>query len=507
MTRVIALSAALVLAPACADPESAPEPGPDPCATFEQGVVELPSGSLRGHRAGDSCAFLGIAYADSTSGERRFRAPAEKALRSAVTDARDFGSPCVQFAEDDRIIGSETCLTLNVWTPGITAELRPVLVFLHGGGNVSGSSADPDHDGRDLASRGGLVVVTPNFRLGALGYLAHPALGLESSTLSSGNYGLLDQIAALTWVRENVGAFGGDPARVLLIGQSAGSRNACALLASPLARGLFSRAALHSGACNLRSLADQERIGAEISRLSGCANAPSVPACLRGQKLETLLRALPGIPGPMVSSEHNPNVDGWLLDRPPLEIIAAGEHAAVPLIVSTNQDEVGSVISPELTAEQYPVLTEALFGADFRAEMLERYPVESFDSPREALVRMITDARYACPARRTSQAALAGGGPVFRSVWARGLDHGPESGFGAHHGVELLFLFRGFERHGQEPTASELALSDRMIRDYARFAATGDPSGVSEPWPAYEPADVSADGISAHCDFWDTFDD
>jgi len=515
--RLFLPGAALVLATACTDSESAApdQSRQDPCAAFEPGGLDLPGGRLRGHRAGDSCAFHGIAYAGPAGGEQRFRAPARPVPRIAPADASEFGPPCPQFAVDGHVTGSESCLTLNLWTAGASAEPRPVLVFFHGGGNVSGSSADPDYDGRDLAARGGLVVITANFRLGALGYLAHPALGREHPAASSGNYGLLDQIAALEWVREHAGAFGGDSERVLVVGQSAGARNACALLASPLARGLFSRVAVHSGACNLRSLVEQERIGEELVRLSGCATAPNVTACLRGLDLETLLGALPGIPGPMVASEHNPNVDGWLLDRPPLEIIAAGEHSAVPMIVSTNQEEVGSVIAPDLTVEQYPVLVRALFGNDFSTEMLERYPAASFESPRDALVRMITDARYACPARRTAQAALAGGNPVFRSVWARALAHGPESGFGAHHGLELLFLFRAFERHGYEPTASELELSDRMIHGYARFAATGDPSGEGEPWPAYEPESdrhlywnegaVPADGISGHCDFWDRF--
>jgi para-nitrobenzyl esterase len=422
-----------------------------------------------------------------------------------VTDARKFGPPCPQFDAEERLVGSETCLSLNVWTPGRAPEPRPVLVFLHGGGNVAGSSADPDHDGRELAVRGGLIVVTLNFRLAALGYLAHDALSREHMPESSGNYGLLDQLAGLEWIRRNIGAFGGDPGRVLLIGQSAGARNACALVASPLARGLFSSVALHSGACNLRPLAEQQRIGAEIARLTGCANAPDIASCLRGLDPESLMRALPGTPGPMVASEHNPNVDGWLLDRAPLEVFAAGEHSRVPLIVSTNQDEVGGVIAPQLTAQEYPVLVRALFGADFTPEMLERYPLEDFTSPRDALVRMISDARYACPARRTARSALAGGGPVFRSVWGRGLDHG----------LELLFLFRSFERHGRVPTPSELELSDRMIRHYARFAATGDPSSEDDRWPAYDPASDrhlywsesagDREGISPHCDFWDGF--
>ncbi len=500
------LGAALVLTVGCAD-RSNEQAGStaDPCTSFDGRVVELSSGPWRGHRSGDSCAFLGIPYAGTISGEQRFRAPVPPSTRSAVTDADQFGPSCPQFDADERLVGTETCLTVNVWTPELAAEPRPVLVFLHGGGNVAGSSADPDHDGRDLAPRGGVIVVSLNFRLGALGYLAHAALSQEHVAKSSGNYGLLDQLAGLEWVQRNIGAFGGDPDHVLLVGQSAGARNACALVASPLARGLFSSAALHSGACNLRSLADQQRVGEEIARLTGCANAPDIASCLRRLDPESVMRALPGIPGPMVASEHNPNVDGWLLDRAPLEVFAAGEHSRVPLIVSTNQDEVGGVIAPELTEQQYPVLARALFGSDFTPEMLERYPLEDFVSPSGALVRMISDARYACPARKTARAALAGGSPVFRSVWARGLDHG----------LELLFLFRSFERHGRTPTPSELELSDRMIRHYARFAATGDPSSEDESWPLYDPSSdrhlywsegaLERDGISPHCDFWDAF--
>jgi para-nitrobenzyl esterase len=506
MNRAWGLGAALALSLGCAD-RSSEHAGPtaDPCAAFDGRVVEASSGPVRGHRSGDSCAFLGIPYAGTTSGEQRFRAPVPPSTRSAVTDADRFGPPCPQFGADEELVGTETCLTLNVWTPGGAPELQPVLVFLHGGGNVAGSSADQDHDGRDLAVRGGLIVVSLNFRLGALGYLAHGALSREHFAESSGNYGLLDQLAGLEWVHRNVGAFGGDPSRVLLVGQSAGARNACALVASPLARGLFSRVALHSGACNLRSLAEQQRIGEEIARLTGCANAPDIASCLRRLEPESVMHALPGIPGPMVASEHNPNVDGWLLDRAPLEIIAAGEHSRVPLIVSTNQDEVGGVIAPELTDQQYPVLARALFGADFIPEMLERYPLEDFATPRDALVRMISDARYACPARKTARAALAGGSPVFRSVWGRELDHG----------LELLFLFKSFERHGRAPTPSQLELSDRMIRHYARFAATGDPGAEEESWPLYDPESdrhlywsdgaSERDGISPHCDFWDAF--
>ena len=506
MTRAWGPRAALILTIGCADPPNQHvAPSADPCIAFDGRVVELSSGPLRGHRSGDSCAFLGIPYAGTTSGEQRFKAPVPPSSRSAVTEASQFGPPCPQFDADDRLLGTETCLTLNVWTPELAAEPRPVLVFLHGGGNVAGSGADPEHDGRDLAARGGLVVVTLNFRLGALGYLAHGALSQEHPAASSGNYGLLDQLAGLEWIQRNIGAFGGDPGRVLLVGQSAGARNACALVASPLARGLFSSAALHSGACNLRPLAEQQRIGEEIARLAGCANESSVGSCLRGLDLENLMRALPGIPGPMVASEHNPNVDGWFLGRAPLEVFAAGEHSRVPLIVSTNQDEVGGVIAPELTEQQYPVLVQALFGSDFTPEMLERYPLTDFASPRDALVRMISDARYACPARRTARAALSGGSPVFRSVWGRGLDHA----------LELLFLFKSFERHGRAATPQEIELSDRMIRHYARFAATGDPSSEGESWPLFDPASDrhlfwsngvgDKGGISSHCDFWDAF--
>jgi para-nitrobenzyl esterase len=470
--------------------------------------------------AGRSCAFLGIPYASAPLGALRFRAPRAPAP-SIQSYGSSFGAPCPQISGDGTIVGSEDCLWLNVWTPGPPSKFasgRPVFVFLHGGGNVGGSSAAPEHDGRDLAALGDLVVVSVEFRLGALGYLAHPSLSSEADPEggqpNSGNYGLLDQIAALEWVRDNIAHLGGDPARVLVLGQSAGARNLCALLAAPRADGLLSAAALHSGACNLRTLAEQEALGESVARVAGCENLTDVAGCLRGLDFERLIRALPGTPGPLAASEHNPNIDGRLVQASPVEAMSDGRHARVPLIVSTTQDEVGSVMPRVLTPEQYPVILEALFGSERAGLILARYPASEYDSPYHALVRLVTDARYACPARQTARAATSGGSTVYRAVFAKALERAPQSAQGAYHALDLLFLFRGFKRSGYAPSARELELANSMISYYARLAATGDPNRAGdEPWPIYDAltdahfrfddAPHAASGVSPHCDFWD----
>jgi para-nitrobenzyl esterase len=261
----------------------------------------------------------------------------------------------------------------------------------------------------------------------------------------------------------------------------------------------------------VRPLAEQELIGEELARAAGCAG-PNAPACLRALGVNRIISALPGIPGPLVASEHNPNIDGWLLEEAPLLTMARGAHNPVPIIVSTNEDEVGGAIAPAVSAAQYPVLVRTLFGAELVPELLARYPPGA--NPRDDLVRMITDARYVCPARRTARAAAAGGSRVFRAVFAHALSRGAEAELGAYHGLELQFLFRTFERVGYRPTERELKLSDRMISRYAAFAAGGDPNdGETPPWPLDAPDAERhlrfddplsiGDEASRDCDFWD----
>jgi para-nitrobenzyl esterase len=476
------------------------------------GLVQTERLPVRGRRSGETCAFKGIPYAASPIDALRFRAPEPASIGSSVYDAAQFGPACLQVDAAGVVSGSQDCLSLNVWVPEHAAsESLPVALFLHGGGNVSGSSAMPAYDGRELAARGRLVVVSANYRLGALGYLAHPELSAESDPPSSGNYGLLDQIAVLEWIRKNIGVFGGDRQRVLVFGQSAGARNLCALLVSPRAEGLFQRAVMQSGACELETLAASETFGADVARRAGCADGELAASCLRTRYAVELIKALPSLPGPLESSGYNPNIDGSLVEAPPLELLPT-RPGQTPLLVMTNSEEVGHVVGEIADEAAYERWITAVYG-DLAPQILAVYPASAYASPKAALVAAITDGRYTCPARRTARQASPGG-PTYRLQFAQGLDHGEQAAFGAYHGLELSFVFRSFEADGHIPSPLELGVSDAMIDAYSRFAYTGSPDEGILPFAPFQGGDqaytrvdatpnVERDLSSRECDFWD----
>lgn len=317
------------------------------------GLVVTERGPVRGVDEGDTWSWKGIPYAAPPVGQLRWRPPEPPACWSGVLDADAFGPKCLQRGENGEVVGAEDCLTLNVWAPKGDAPEGgwPVMVFVHGGGNVQGSSSEtvpggaPLYDGRFLAQREGVVVVTLNYRLGALGFLAHEALSAESSDGGSGNYGLMDQIAALEWVRDNVAGFGGDPTRVMLFGESASGVDALALLASPLAEGLFRAVLVQSGGARGLPLDEAEAEGAERVAETSCGDAEDVLACLRDLDGSTIVETMPGVVGigelelGAGSRVFGPVVDGRVLEQPPLQAVEAGAHHAVPFVVGTNLDE------------------------------------------------------------------------------------------------------------------------------------------------------------------------
>jgi para-nitrobenzyl esterase len=245
------------------------------------GLVPTEQGPVQGASTDGVWSWKGIPFATPPVGDLRFRPPQPPACRDATLPATSFGPRCPQVDLTNPFVlgtqGEEDCLTLNVWspTPGASDDPKPVMVFIHGGGGVVGSASDelapgvPFYSGRHLAARGA-VVVTLQYRLGAFGFLSLPELDAEAGAVGSGNNGHLDQIAALRWVRRNIGAFGGDPARVLLVGQSAGGVSACVLVASPVAADLFQRAAVHSGPCLARPLEDSRRASRSLAEMLGC---------------------------------------------------------------------------------------------------------------------------------------------------------------------------------------------------------------------------------------------
>lgn len=486
------------------------------------------SGLVRGVRSGDTFAFKGIPFAAPPVGELRWRPPAPPLPWAGVRAAEAFGPKCPQLDAADAVVGDEDCLTLNVWTPSEStpSSRLPVLFFIHGGGHVQGSASEQAgggeyfYDGANLARRAQAVVVTVQYRLGALGFVAIPALGPESPSGVAANFGLFDLVAALEWVTRNITSFGGDPARVLAFGESAGAVETCMLVASPLGAGLFSAALMESGACVASPRAEAEVVGSELVTAAGCASAADVPACLRGLAAAEVVLAIPAhasVGGR--GSGFQPAVDGLVLSDLPESLLAAGRHNRVPLVVGANADETGRD-APLLADEAaYRAAVLALVGGSqvVADAILQRYPVGEYGTPRKAYVALTSDAKFICTARRAARAAAAGGSPVWRYFFTHALDNGGavQHALGAFHGLELAFVFDHLEVAGYVPTAGERELAAVIVASWAGLAATGDPAVPGAPWPPYDPVrdtfqqledpPSTGEGIrTAQCDFWDS---
>ncbi len=487
--------------------------------TARAGATVTDRGAVAGVREGESWAYKGIPYAAPPVGALRWQPPQEPDCWPGERPATEFGASCPQMTANG-VGGQEDCLTLNVWTPAAAADSpRPVLVFIHGGGNVQGTSSQRTYDGRELAARGGGVVVTLNYRLGIFGYLAHPALSAESARGISGNYGIMDQLAALRWVQRNIAAFGGDPARVLVFGESAGAVNVCVLVASPQAAGLFSSALMQSGGCNQPLLGTAERSGQEVAEGAGCADAATAAACLRALSVEAAVRArvVPIAAGSLGRQPYGPVVDGFILEGSPLAIIAAGRHNRVPFAVGANADETAGLNPPRITDEDdYRAALTRQFGAQAAAALMAQYPVSEHESAFQAYVRLSSDAAFVCPSRTIARAAVRGGSPAYRYFFTQELSNRAAGALGAFHGLELAYLFRTLgAASAYRATADDLAVSDAMIAAWTSLAATGNPNAPGAPaWPAYDIATdahlvlgtpvTAAEGVrTAKCDFWD----
>lgn len=514
-----------------APPDTETSVGPSQCGgdvAPGPGIVLTNGGALEGEVLPDHVAFRGIRYAEPPIGDLRLRPTVPRTCADGLTPAKTFGAICPQVEKDAQgtVIATHTeedCLFLNVWTPATDVGARPVLVFIHGGGNAVGAGSDELFDGAKLAAGQDVVVVTFNYRLGVLGFLTHDALADESPDKVSGNYGLLDQVTALAWVRDNIAAFGGDPQRVLLFGESAGAVNTCSLIGSPLAAGLFQRAIVQSGACSERALAKYETdTSTPWIAASSCAQAKDVAACLRGLDVAEILTVQPdGYPNVAALSQGwGPYVDGVALPQPTLAAMQSGAHNKAPVIFGANAGETANAVPP-LTVAQYEALVTATFGP-LAQQVLAQYPAADYgDDGDQAYVALTSDVKFVCNARRSARAADAGQTePVFRYHFAydayTALPNTPKAAF---HGLELVYIFGNWNALlagmvEYQPNADDLAMSARMQAAWARFAATGDPAGMDLAWPEYVGASDNAalldeppgliEGVrTQQCDFWD----
>jgi para-nitrobenzyl esterase len=472
--------------------------------------LRIDSGALRGLVVGDKKdvhVYKGIPYAAPPVGERRWKPPQPVAAWPGVRDCFEFGAACPQTmpallaAIPEMAINaplSEDCLYLNVWTPADhKSEKLPVLYWIHGGGCVMGAASQPLYDGERLA-RLGCVVVSVNYRLGLLGFLAHPALSQESADKASGNYGLLDQIEGLRWVRRNIAAFGGDPERVTILGESAGGISVLCLLVAPQARGLFHGAVAQSATAMDLPRLREARPGQETAEQAGqrfiaaCGLGASADARhLRQLGAATLVRSAPHEPGlggsvrlKPLSLPVGPVVDGHVIPDKPNLLFAAGRQHAVPLIVGNTRDEMSLfLLGARMPADEaaYRKQLEDDFG-DLAGPVARAYPARDAGQIRAAVIRLTSDLSFASEARHIARTHAAAGQKTFRYQFSRGSKWGFLQSLGAHHGAEVAFLFQRTMGHDDD----DLRLSRTLGRYWIHFAATGNPNGPGLPaWPAY----------------------
>ncbi len=487
--------------------------------------VALETGWIRGELLEDVVAFRGIPYASPPDGENRFRAPQPVACWDGVRDTVEFGPRCPQL----RFLGDEDCLYANVWQPREPSEeLRPVMVWIYGGANIFGASqealplSEPLYDGTYLARDGDVIVVTFNYRVGALGWLAHDALDGESAHGVSGNYGFQDQLAALHWVQRNIERFGGDPNNVTIFGESAGALNTCMLLASPSASGLFHRAAMQSGDCVAPPMAFRKNVSAEIAEGLGCSGSDEeVVECLRTLDSGVLSGAIPVDPEVLDTwyLPWGPGVDGALLPDDPLKILERGEHNAVPFMIGSNAHETEIFIPPMASCAGVRTFLGAAL-PELADTILERYPCSDYSFARWALVAASTDLIFTCPARRTARlVAAAQSEPVFRYHYRYIRSDPLLLPLRAFHISEIGLVFGTFDRFGYSPPGFESNLSREMRLAWARFARDGAPQ--LGPWSPYRPEadnlvtfDAGRDGVLIErddafdreaCDFWEPY--
>ncbi|MBV8552381.1 MAG: carboxylesterase family protein [Acidobacteriaceae bacterium] len=453
--------------------------------TTDTGIVE---GTTQSHVH----IYKGIPYAAPPVGSLRWKAPQPAASWTGVRSATEFGPRCMQGRIYEDMIfrdkgPSEDCLYLNVWTPAKSADAHvPVMVWIYGGGFQAGASSEPRQDGENLAKKG-VVVVSFNYRLGVFGFMAHPELTKESDRNASGNYGLLDQVAALQWVKRNIAAFGGDPHNVTIFGESAGSFSVSALMGSPLAKGLFQRAIGESGSFFAisgrpeRTLAEGEESGGKLGKTVGADSL----AALRAMPADQLLQAV--LKDKSATYRFWPLVDGYFLPEPMEAIFAAGKQSHVPLLAGWNANEGGvGGGHPPATAQSWTSHAQAMFG-DKAPEFLKLYPAANDEEARQSADDFGAAMFIGLGTWEWIGAQQATGeSPVYRYRFEQAppTKSGPPRG--AYHSAEIEYVFGTLASKDLPWRPEDWKLSEMMSSYWTNFAKTADPNGPGLPhWPAY----------------------
>lgn len=503
------------------------------CGSAQVPVVGLDSGKVSGAAVSGLDRYLGIPYAAPPMGELRWRPPQPVESWEGVKSCTKVGPDCPQIAlvpKKKPQPQSEDCLYLNVWTPAKKADEKlPVMFWIHGGAYQLGSGGSPLYDGEKLAKRG-VVVVTINYRLGPLGFLSHPLLTQESANGSSGNYGLLDQQAALGWVKRNIAAFGGDPSKVTIFGESAGAMSVMNQLVSPLSAGLFHQAISESTLFidrgllmhATRPLAEAEDIGVKYATDIGCAVAPDVLAAMRAKPVNELLSTSLSTTQGIFIEDPNfvPVVDGWVIPQEPGAMVAAGLQHDVPLLLGSNKEEGNLFVAGSLhkfrtmPIGEYEQKIRQYFGS-YADQVLAMYPVTKQSDVIKQLSRIFTAFDFTSVARFVAAEQSGRGQRVYLYQFDKTPPMELTSILGPCHGSELPFVFgtlvKGTLPDGVKRSWSsiifestlrdikrllvfnyeqaDIELSDEMVGYWTRFARSGDPNGDGAPdWPRYEPS-------------------
>ncbi|MBI2771944.1 MAG: carboxylesterase family protein [Burkholderiales bacterium] len=525
------MAAALALA-GCGGGSSTP---PDPT------LAQTQQGAVKGTAANGVVQFLGVPYAAAPTGALRWKAPAPAPARAAVLETKTAGAQCLQAGPPPTFTpsGSEDCLFLNIYRPeAAPAAPLPVIVAIHGGGFVLGSSAF--QDGTSLAKNNNVILVSINYRLSALGFLAHPALTAENA--ASGNYGLMDQNAALAWVKQNISAFGGDPANVTITGGSAGGLSVFSHMASPMSSGLFAKAAPQSGGFSRlqATLAQSEAAGVSFAAPWTCNSAGTnaqIAACLRALPATTTLVGAvpPPIGGTGNLSAWLPIVDGKFLTTSTSLAFSSGNFAKVPLMTGVVEDEGTFFVSaafgqaPLSAATYEPVGIAGFLGLANPTAVSALYPPASYATPNQALARVYGDFRVTCGILQDTD-NIANALPATAKAYvyqfsekapytnalslANRLPPNNNITYGAFHGADVNYWF---DQMTSPTTPAQLQLAQTMSKAFANFAKSGNPNvdGTLPQWQAYSASQrgvlnlthaastANVDAYGAHqCGFW-----
>lgn len=501
--------------------------------------VTVENGILEGSQNSDGSvrAFKGIPFAAPPIGDLRWREPQPAAAWTGVRKADKFGPACLQ----TNVFGdiyfrdaqpSEDCLNLNIWLPAKPASKKlPVLLWFYGGGFVAGANSEARYDGENLAKKG-VIVVEPNYRLGVFGFFAHPELTKESPHAASGNYGLLDQVAALQWVVKNISAFGGDPKQITIGGESAGSLSVSALMASSLSKDLFERALGESGAffaegvnngIQVKTLAEAEKQGADFSKSVGAESLAQMRAKPATELLEAAAKQNRGF-------GFGPDIDGYYLNRDVETIYAQGQQSHVPLLAGWNADEgkLSILFSPQKpTAKSFSEQAHTRFGED-ADQFLKLYPAATDQEATKSAEALAGDDFIAFATWKwTDMQRKTGEAPVYQYHFEQvpktrpGAMFGPipASEAGSKHAGEIEYVFETLKSQAGVPwTADDFKVSETMASYWANFIKTGDPNGEDLPkWPKCDRNDgypvmhltgtgshATADAVRARYEFLDT---